>query len=185
MFARFDENPAKTLQDIKETKRYGQTDGHTHGQRENSIPTTNKVCGGYNHIKDITETRFTTLIDCKLPNTSYFDPGNQWDTNINIHSIMETEVYKLWYINPLPASHDFCCLLSFLLIFLGSLYCKQYGPRSDCSQGFLVFVSMIKSGLHLNVCSRSKNQMFLGQKINTGRIKVIYINFKIASKKRI
>ena len=117
MFARFDENPAMTLQDIKETKRYGRTDGwtdrrthgrthtrttwkqythhkqslrgynkvfvlhiwtclqglmkiqqwlfkilrkqsvtdgrtdarthgSTHGQRENSIPTTNKVCGG-------------------------------------------------------------------------------------------------------------------------------------------
>ena len=43
MFARFDENPAMTLQDIKETKRYGRTDA----QRENSIPTTNKVCGGY------------------------------------------------------------------------------------------------------------------------------------------
>ena len=53
MFARFDENPAMTLQDIKETKRYGRTDGRTdrqtHGQRENSIPTTNKVCGGYNN----------------------------------------------------------------------------------------------------------------------------------------
>ena len=51
MFARFDENPAMTLQDIKETKRYGRTDGRTDtrtdGQRENSIPTTNKVCGGY------------------------------------------------------------------------------------------------------------------------------------------
>ena len=50
MFARFDENPAMTLQDIKETKRYGRTDGrtdaHRDGQRENSIPTTNKVCGG-------------------------------------------------------------------------------------------------------------------------------------------
>ena len=38
MFARFDENPAMTLQDIKETKRYGRTDRRTHGQRENSIP---------------------------------------------------------------------------------------------------------------------------------------------------
>ena len=42
MFARFDENPAMTLRVIKETKRYGRT----HGQRENSIPPTNKVCGG-------------------------------------------------------------------------------------------------------------------------------------------
>ena len=30
MFARFDENPAMTLEDIKETKRYGRTDGRTH-----------------------------------------------------------------------------------------------------------------------------------------------------------
>ena len=38
MFARFNENPAMTLQDIKETKC-------TDGQRENSIPTT-KFAGG-------------------------------------------------------------------------------------------------------------------------------------------
>ena len=44
MFARFDENQAMTLQDIKETKHYGLTDR----QRENSIPTTYKVCKGYN-----------------------------------------------------------------------------------------------------------------------------------------
>ena len=49
MFARFNENPAMTLQDIMETKRYGRTDGRTHGQRENSIPPTNKVCRGYNY----------------------------------------------------------------------------------------------------------------------------------------
>ena len=60
MFARFDENPAMTLRVIKETKRYGRTDGRTHGrthgQRENSIPPTNKVCGGYNewtHVKNL------------------------------------------------------------------------------------------------------------------------------------
>ena len=53
MFARFDENPAMTLGVIKETKRYGRTHGRTDrrtdGQRENSIPPTNKVCGGYNY----------------------------------------------------------------------------------------------------------------------------------------
>ena len=31
MFARFDENPAMTLQEIKETKRYGRTDARTDG----------------------------------------------------------------------------------------------------------------------------------------------------------
>ena len=52
MFARFDENPAMTLQDIKETKRYGRTDGRTHtrthGQRENSIPHHKQSLRGYN-----------------------------------------------------------------------------------------------------------------------------------------
>ena len=50
MFARFDENPAMTLQDIKETKRYGRTDARTDA-RTDSIPTTNKVCGGYKQTK--------------------------------------------------------------------------------------------------------------------------------------
>ena len=51
MFARFDENPAMTLQNIKKQNvTDGRTDAHTHGQCENSIPTTNKVCGGYNKI---------------------------------------------------------------------------------------------------------------------------------------
>ena len=34
MFARFDENPAMTLQVIKETKRYGRTHGRTHGRTD-------------------------------------------------------------------------------------------------------------------------------------------------------
>ena len=54
MFARFDENPVMTLQNIKETKLYGGTHVRTHvrtdGQRENSIPTTNKVCGAYKNL---------------------------------------------------------------------------------------------------------------------------------------
>ena len=41
-----------TFQNTKETKRYGRTDTHTHG-RENSNPTTNKVCGGYKNNENI------------------------------------------------------------------------------------------------------------------------------------
>ena len=41
MFARFDENPANSLQDIKKTKRSGRTDNV-----KTVYPTTNKVCGG-------------------------------------------------------------------------------------------------------------------------------------------
>ena len=34
MFARFNENPAMILQDIKETKRYGRTDARTDGRTD-------------------------------------------------------------------------------------------------------------------------------------------------------
>ena len=72
MFARFDENRAMTLRVIKETKRYGRTDartdartdGCTDGQCENSIPPTNKVCGGYNeeHIGVICNIRRQNIL---------------------------------------------------------------------------------------------------------------------------
>ena len=53
MFAKFDEIPSMILQDIKETKRYGHTDGRSFGRsvgRSDNVktvyPPTNKVCGG-------------------------------------------------------------------------------------------------------------------------------------------
>ena len=52
--------------------------------------------------------------------------------------------------NSSPASHNFPCQLSHLLIFLGSLYCKQYEPRSGCFQGS----SLIR--VHI-VCFHLKN----------------------------
>ena len=49
MFARFDEIPTMTLEDIKETKLYGWMDGRMHGH-ENSIHPTNSL-RGYNNNK--------------------------------------------------------------------------------------------------------------------------------------
>ena len=49
MFARFDENPAMTLRVIKETKRYGRTDGHTDARTDNVktvYPLQTKFAGG-------------------------------------------------------------------------------------------------------------------------------------------
>ena len=49
MFARFNENPAMTLQDIKETKRYGRTDGRTDARTDNVktvYPLQTKFAGG-------------------------------------------------------------------------------------------------------------------------------------------
>ena len=53
MFARFDENPAMILQDIKETKRYKRTDNVKTvypPQTKFVGDITNKVCGGYNYL---------------------------------------------------------------------------------------------------------------------------------------
>ena len=51
VFAKFDEIPSMTLQDIKETKRYGHTSVRSVVRSDNVktvYPPTNTVCGGYN-----------------------------------------------------------------------------------------------------------------------------------------
>ena len=51
MFARFDENPAMTLEDIKETKGYGRTDARTDARTDNVktvYPPQTKFAGGIN-----------------------------------------------------------------------------------------------------------------------------------------
>ena len=60
MFARFDENPAMTLQVIKETKRYGRTDRRTDawtdGRTDNVktvYPLQTKFAGGITSMLDI------------------------------------------------------------------------------------------------------------------------------------
>ena len=53
---------------------------------------------------------------------------------INVNKVMKL----LAFISEQPsyqADHDFCHLLSRLLIFLGSLYCKLYETRSESDQG--------------------------------------------------
>ena len=54
VFAKFDEIPSMTLQDIKKTKRYGHTFVRLFVRTDNMktvYPPTNKVCGGYNYYK--------------------------------------------------------------------------------------------------------------------------------------
>ena len=48
VYARFDEIPSITLEDIKKTKRYGRTDAQTDNVKT-VYPPTNTVCGGYKH----------------------------------------------------------------------------------------------------------------------------------------
>ena len=63
VFAKFDEIPSITLQDIKETKRYGhtfvrsfvRTDGRTDNVKT-VYPPTNTVCGGYKNVNNKSNT---------------------------------------------------------------------------------------------------------------------------------
>ena len=103
MFARFDENPAMTLRVIKETKRYGRTDGRTDGQRENSIPPTNKVCGGYNDWTLLILIDFPCmlieLVSRGLP-ILYFK-WSQVEYPFCIFKGSQVEISKLWCISVL------------------------------------------------------------------------------------
>ena len=56
MFARFDENPAMPLQDIKKTKRYGRTQGRTHTRTDNVktvYPPQTKFAGGIKSLRGV------------------------------------------------------------------------------------------------------------------------------------
>ena len=47
MFVQFDKIPARTPQDIKETKRYGRTDGRTDNNVKTVNPPQSKFAWGY------------------------------------------------------------------------------------------------------------------------------------------
>ena len=66
MFARFDENPAVSLQDSKETKRYGRTDAWTDG-RTNNVKTALT-------LQDIKETKRYRQTDARTDNVKTVYP---------------------------------------------------------------------------------------------------------------
>ena len=64
MFARFDENPAMTLRVIKETKRYGRTDGRTDARTDNVktvYPLQTKFAGGIITMQGLTLRQLSLL----------------------------------------------------------------------------------------------------------------------------
>ena len=63
VFAKFDEIPSMTLQDIKETKRYGHTCVRSVVRSDNVktvYPPTNTVCGGYKYSEIRTSALYNT-----------------------------------------------------------------------------------------------------------------------------
>ena len=70
VFAKFDEIPSMTLQDIKETKRYGYTFVHLFVRSDNVktvYPPTNTVCGGYKNVPAVLGLYLSFAIIVKIP----------------------------------------------------------------------------------------------------------------------
>ena len=88
--------------------------------------------------------------------------------------------------NPFLASYDNCRLPTYLLIHIGNLYCKQYGPRSDCSlRSSLIRVHSVRfynqkySEVHLDIliCTADVKCRQHFQDKNIGRIRVRSVDF--------
>ena len=70
-------------------------------------------------------------------------------------------------------------------MFLGSLYCKQYGPDQTAPKGvhIVCFHDKIYSEVQLNICNRHKKQTTFSRQTNIGWIRVkltrnvIIVNF--------
>ena len=75
-------------------------------------------------------------------------------------------------IQPFSTSHDFCHLLSDLLMFLGSQYCIQYECRIECSSLIRVHMLVVMKKINSEkcLCRRSKSRHF--QDKNFSRIRV-------------
>ena len=78
VFAKFDEIPSMTLQDIKETKRYGHTFVRSDRRTDNVktvYPPTNTVCGGYKYQTSILSDslRCRWLLGAVAPRTPYIN----------------------------------------------------------------------------------------------------------------
>ena len=71
--------------------------------------------------------QISTYLEVKSFKRKY--PGIVFTLNI------QTGVLLSIYLNVFPPFTTYIICSSHLLMFLGSIYCKQYGSRSDCSKG--------------------------------------------------
>ena len=97
MFAMFDENPAMTLQDIKETKRYGRTDARTHAHtdaRTENVKTVNVTDGR-------TDRRTHTHTDARTDNVkTVYPPQTKFAGGIIIKEDKLTNVFEIAKVIP-------------------------------------------------------------------------------------
>ena len=81
VFARFDENSAMTLQDIKETKLYGRTHGPMYGRT-------------YGHTHDLIRENFLSSHSCRFVN--FFSEPNSFMHMFNVFTLYRQSI-KLFH----------------------------------------------------------------------------------------
>ena len=135
MFARFDENPAMTLQVIKKTQNVtdGRTHGHTHARTDNVKtvhPTTNKVCGGI--IMGSRQHKKTFWFGEQGNNPISFKSnkglGFALDGGYKVWSYLHLEPIDIWYIvaynyNTRYFKNSYPSNLLYNRAKIGTLYC--------------------------------------------------------------
>ena len=81
---------------------------------------TGAVCSG--------STLFASILNSSVLLGKYLQQTTSADNIIQMHFFLGA-----LSVNPFPAFHNICRLLSHLLMYFSGLYYKLYGPRSDCS----------------------------------------------------
>ena len=120
MSAKFDAFPSLPFQDIKEKpKRHGRMDGRmerrTIGQRENSIPPANIVCGGGGYNKNLG-------IFYILHDNFYLDSNGV--------SLPKYMVVLIIYIIILSLSLNYFCLFSFIFLAMKNINERKYKGKN-------------------------------------------------------
>ena len=97
-----------------------------------------------------------------------YKPYFPWKGRKILQNLMST-IFVIGALTLSPPVTTFVIYSSCLLMFLDSLYCKQYEPRSDCCLGRILirvhivcFHEKIQSEVHLNIGSKQQTT-FSGQ----------------------
>ena len=82
-----------TLEDIKETKRYGRSDGRMHARTTWKQYTHHKVFGGYNHKKITHKPKFRGLVFFQVGYTGLKSPVLQFEKNCSQNTYLPQKLY--------------------------------------------------------------------------------------------
>ena len=126
-------------QSVTDGRTHGRTDGRTHGQRENSIPPTNKVCGGIKMILLQIIGQCDTYFDlCDLYfMVEWFCPKSGRPSDIRMILCQRMRQWNTYF--------DLCDVY-----FMVEWFCPKYGRPSDIQM--ILFQIMRQWNMYFDLC---------------------------------